>query len=150
TSLYFSFQSSYTHKYIITYTTGFDPVFGMTFNYYQQYFSIRYRILNLIYIGIGGNYNFVNDVGVDVGNNNIYALNFNDFEKGLHFSLGIKFLNFDLELYSYKSSNRLNRNIFDIMKMEPISSFGVNISYDLKLFDRIKLFDKKGQRCPSF
>ncbi len=148
--LYFSFQSTYSHKYVITYTTGFDPVFGITFNYFQQYFSIRYKLLNSIYFGIGFNYNFVNDISVDLGNNYKYPLNFNDNEKGIHFSGGIKFLNFDLELYYYKSSNRLNRNIFDIMKMEPISSYGINLSYDIKVFDRIMLFDKKGQSCPAF
>ena len=149
-NFYFSFQSSYTHKYVVTYTTGFYPVFGMTFNYFQQYFSIRYKLLKEIYLGVGVNYNFVNNIKLDVGENNYYALNYNDNEKGVHFSGGVKFLNFDLELYYYKSSNRLNRNIFDIMKMEPITSFGLNLSYDIKVFDRIRLFDKKGQNCPAF
>lgn len=150
-SVYFSFKSSYTHKYIKTTEVLLaDPVIGMEFNYFLQSLSIRYKIFKSIYAGVGVNYNFVNNIRIDSGNEAPFPLKFIDHDKGLHFSVGIKYSDFDLELYYYKSTNNLNIPIFDIMKMEPISSYGVNISYDLKLFDRINLFDKKGQSCPAF
>ncbi|HMG15003.1 MAG TPA: hypothetical protein VK590_06130 [Saprospiraceae bacterium] len=112
-SIYFSWESIVTHKYVDVFINGFvtEPVYGIEFNYFQQYFSLRYRIVNSIYIGAG---------------------------------------NFDLELYYYRNSSKLDAYDFKSFQLDPISSYGINLSYELKLFDRIKLFDKKGQSCPAF
>ncbi len=150
--LYFSFQSTYTHKYIPAYTSqeGLLPVFGVKFNFFQQYLSIRFLIAHRIYIGGGLNYNFINKIRWDNGLKNDPSSNFTDHDKGLHISTGVKLYNFDLELYCYKSSSHFTNDMLGILNLDPITSFGLNISYDLKVFNKIKLFDKKGQSCPTF
>ncbi len=147
--LYLSFQTSYTHKYVPATGYGIVPVFGIKFDYFQQYLSFRYLIANTIYVGGGINYNFINRIDWDNGIELPYQ-NIKDNDSGLHISTGIKLNNFDLELYFYKSNSHFTEEIFGIIKLDPITSFGLNLSYEIKVFDKIKLFNKKGQSCPAF
>lgn len=147
-SFYFSFESSFTHKYIDAESNGVVPLYGIEFDYYQQYFSLRYKIINSIYIGAGVNVNFINRLNND--NHRSLKLNTQDKDNGVHISCGVKLMNLDLEFYFYKSNTKIDNAHFLIFQLEPISSFGVNISYDLMVFNRIKFFDKKALNCPKF
>lgn len=150
--LFCSFESTFTHKNVPASGQGILPVYGFMFNYYQQYLSIRYLVAQTIYIGGGLNYNFLNRIRWDNG------AQFNSFdfpnltwnEKGIHFSVGLKLSDFDLEVYFYNSSSHLKSAILEGYHLDPVSSFGINLSYDLKIFEPFKLFNKKAASCPSF
>ncbi len=149
-SIYFSFESTITHKYIDAIVTGTSsfPVYGIEFNYFQQYFTLKWRIIKSIYIGAGYNYNYIYRFNWDSYEK--YYENANGIENGFHLSTGVKYRNLDLEVYFYNGKSRIKQGDFATFELDPLSSFGFKLSYDLKVFDRLKLFGTKSHSCPSF
>ncbi len=150
--LYFSLQSTFTHKFVEAETTGIIPVVGIKFNNFQQYISLKLLIANSIYFGGGINFSFINSINQDHGSHIKPSTHtYSDTDKGFRFSSGIKIKNVDFEIYYYKSANVSFQDvIFSLYKIDGIATFGLNVSYNLKVFDRINLFKKKGQDCPKF
>ncbi len=147
-SIYLNFEFSYTQKHVEAYTRAFFAIYGIDFDYYKKYLSIRYKINNSFYLGGGVNYNYLTRIRYEheLG----WPLRDHNNEVGFQFVCGVKLLNFDLEFYYYRSTSNINVQEFESFNIGPIKSLGLNLSYDIKVFDRIKLFDKKGQSCPAF
>ena len=151
--LLLSFQSTYTHKTVPGSGFGIIPIYGFFYNCFQQNLSIKYLIAQKISIGGGIDYNFYNGISWDHGtrlNKLIGTIDLKYQNKGFHFCVGTKVSDFDFELYYYKSPSYINVYIIEGYHLDPISSIGVKLSYDFKLFDPLKLFNKKAMDCPKF
>jgi len=146
--LYFFYQLKYMQKSVKAITPGLLPVESFRFNYLFNDFSIKYLISNNFYFGLGLNINKLSDLDL------VFIYNDNDqhyiqYEKGLHVSSGIKYKNFDLEFYFFKSLTPINKGVFLYFYLDPINSYGFNLSYSFKIFNKLDLFKRKSN-CPTF
>ncbi|HMG14562.1 MAG TPA: hypothetical protein VK590_03880 [Saprospiraceae bacterium] len=149
-SIFLTYQLYYTQKNGEAYTHGIVPIFGFKFDYLQNNFSLKCKFFSPFYFGVGFNYNMLRHVKIEYSN-------FDDEESPLlhenawQLSAGLKYHNFDFGIYYNKGITAFKDNReLAYFRIEPIQSIGICVSYDLKLFNRIKLFDKKGQSCPAF
>ncbi len=149
-SIFISYQLSFTHKDGIAYTSAFYPIYGFKYDYQSNNIKLKYKLNELYYIGGAYNFNLLRNLKIKHANYDFDEKSL-FYEKGCQLTVGLKYHNIDLELYYYRgiTSFEYNRE-WQYFRVKPIQSIGINLSYDIKVFDRINLFEKKGQHCPKF
>ncbi|HZV71336.1 MAG TPA: hypothetical protein VFG10_17395 [Saprospiraceae bacterium] len=134
--------SKFSHNQIPAEINSIVDIEGFEFNYFQTDFTVQYYILPGMYIGSGFSYNQLRKVKSIVKlNRDLYRIN----ESGFIFSIGKMFKNFNLELYYYKGLSKIEIRDFDLY-LKPISTFGISLSYDIKVFNKIW----RKVDCPKF
>jgi hypothetical protein len=145
-TLYFSYQFDYLKKKVLASSNEYIAIQGIQFNYYRHSFNIKYLIKNLLYIGIGWNYNLIRELKFVAFKDDSFRQSID--EMSLKYTCGIKFKNCDLGFYYIDDLTSKRQNSYPAYLIKPISSYGVGLSYDFKIFNAPNF--KRGTNCPRF
>jgi len=130
-----SYNFNYSRKNVDAYFYGFIPFEGFQYDYFRNFMALKYKPNKFLFIGIGGNFNFITNKKYVIQDQakGEFVADLKDY--GIHFSTGIKYKGFNLELY-YCKGLKTNENREMNFTLKPIHSFGVSLIYLIKVFGK--------------
>lgn len=130
-----SYCFNYTNKEVDASIFNFLPLDGFVYRYYRNSISFKQPIKNIIFLGVGTDYNIISNGRYTIGDD-VYDEFISKFiDYGIHISAGIKYRGFDLEGYYYNGFNS-NQEKSSGLFLKPIKSIGLSLGYSLKIFNK--------------
>jgi len=142
TNIDIKLTSTFSPMHIKATNNSFADIEGIEFNYFQTSLAVQYIVVPGAYLVGGYSFNHLQGIRPVVERNgDLYKSK----ESGLVFGIGKMFNRFNLEIIYYNGLTEVEIKAFDLY-LKPISSFGITLNYD------IKVFDKPGKKvnCPEF
>lgn len=140
-NIFISLLFKYSHHNAKADRANFFNIEGIKYNYFYNNLSIGYSFSGF-YVGSGLSYNLIGNLKHSYQTSGAkYQTN----EKGIMIYVGKEISRLDLELYYYNGLSSSNIKNFDLY-LNPISSFGLNLSYPIIVFES----SKKDKNCPKF
>ena len=146
-SFYLTYQFFYTYKVISAGLHALIPITSVKFSYIANRVSINSYVNKKIHLGLGISFDNLENVKNYYDNElrpgNIEIIS----EKGIVFSIGKKYKNFNVEiLLNYGLTSYNNEYVHFIFDIKPINSIGLTLSYDIKVGDSLNFEKKKSKK----
>jgi hypothetical protein len=147
-----SYKFSYSPKKVNIFKRNFIPINGFKYNHICNNFKLYYNIGGFLNLGLGYNYNFLDNLRYTNGSRIVDKFEDIVKESGFDVSLLFKYKRFGLEFYYYDGNKVGEIKAWGrYASILPLNSFGLSLLYDLKIFKTGQLGKKtRDINCPKF